>query len=716
MSTNEQTPVNQPTSAIRNTLGKEQVPQDLGWPASDAALRERRNLMERLESRHARSMSESPDPMHGHSESQRKRGLEKRTVFKILEKGVFNRLGDKGKGTFAYLSDSKHRSYHNSRRDTESRCQNSRSRETELASKNVITKEHPHEGRKHSRKAKNQQRLELKQDRFTLLIKIPKEILAFDKGKFKPPPPMTTPVEKIYKFHREVGHTTDECMHLKSGKDQTKARKKGETSGKDKPLAIMMVQPWQRIAKQKITQTFSPKSVISFSTLGEEDGTEGPMIIEAKMRGHFVHHMYVDGGSSLEIMHEHCFNRLRPEVRSQMIPATTPLVGFSGEVIWPLGQISLLVKIDDEEHSTSAWMNIIIVVIYPEYPKQNMAIGSTLAEEGRKELCGLLRRNLDIFAWKPVDMTGVPPRTSIKGKNLVDFIIERPEDDHLDTPMDDKEELSDPWILFTDGSSCIDGSGASLIITDPEGTEFTHALRFMFNATNNEAEYEALIAPKEPGMIKYLDKVRSQAIAFKEFSIKQVPKGENKKADALSKMASTSFTHLSKQVLVEELKEKSIDEKEVLTIVEEEGCTWMTLIYEYLTEEILPEEKRKARAIRRKSAVISVEIGMPAFRTAKVDMIKNDEALGVNLDLLEEKREHAAIQEAKSKAKMKKYYNARVRNTSFRPRDLVYQNNKASHADDEGKLGPKWEGPYEVTEALGKGAYKLRDYNGNTLP
>ncbi|GKF33041.1 hypothetical protein Tco_0106241, partial [Tanacetum coccineum] len=34
--------------------------------------------------------------------------------------------------------------------------------------------------------------------------------------------------------------------------------------------------------------------------------------------------------------------------------------------------------------------------------------GSTLTKEGRKELCGLLRRNLDIFAWKPSDMTGVP--------------------------------------------------------------------------------------------------------------------------------------------------------------------------------------------------------------------------------------------------------------------------------------------------------------------
>ncbi|GKA49132.1 hypothetical protein Tco_0742090 [Tanacetum coccineum] len=148
---------------------------------------------------------------------------------------------------------------------------------------------------------------------------------------------MTTPVEKrnarkFCEFHGEVVHTTDECMHLKrqieemlkagklshlikelkqsNGKDQSKAAKKGKTSRNDKPLAILMGRPWQR-----------------------EDGTEGPMIIEAEMGGHFVHRMYVDRGSSSKILYEHYFNRFRLEVRSQMVPATTPLVGFSGEII-----------------------------------------------------------------------------------------------------------------------------------------------------------------------------------------------------------------------------------------------------------------------------------------------------------------------------------------------------------------------------------------------
>ncbi|GKD57840.1 hypothetical protein Tco_1291227 [Tanacetum coccineum] len=115
-------------------------------------------------------------------------------------------------------------------------------------------------------------------------------------------------------------------------------------------------------------------------------------------------------------------------------------------------------------------------------------------------------------------------------------------------------------------------------------------------------------------------------------------------------------------------------------------------------------------------AVIPAEIGMPTIRTTEVDQVQNNEALQINLDLLEERREEAAIREAKSKAKMEKYYNAKVQNTSFKPGDLVYRNNGASQAEDTGKLGPKWEGPYEVTKVLGKGAYKLKDRDGKHLP
>ncbi|GJT63546.1 reverse transcriptase domain-containing protein [Tanacetum coccineum] len=60
--------------------------------------------------------------------------------------------------------------------------------------------------------------------------------------------------------------------------------------------------------------------------------------------------------------------------------------------------------------------------------------------------------------------------TSVKGQILEDFIVERPEDDFLVTTTKSEEELSDPWTLFTDGSSYIDGFGAGLILINHEGT------------------------------------------------------------------------------------------------------------------------------------------------------------------------------------------------------------------------------------------------------
>ena len=95
-------------------------------------------------------------------------------------------------------------------------------------------------------------------------------------------------------------------------------------------------------------------------------------------------------------------------------------------------------------------------------------------------------------------------------------------------------------------------------------------------------------------MIQYLEKTKSLIQGFDRFTIKQLPRGENKKVDALSKIASTSFAHLSKQVLVEILKDKSISEMEVSTVIEEEGPTWMTPIINFISKGIIPQEQKEA--------------------------------------------------------------------------------------------------------------------------
>nr|GEX83728.1 reverse transcriptase domain-containing protein [Tanacetum cinerariifolium] len=264
----------------------------------------------------------------------------------------------------------------------------------------------------------NKQRMERKQYKFTLLTKTPIEMLALDKGKFKPPPPMTTLVEKkndskFCEFHGEVGVKAK--PRKRSGKDS----KEGETSGKDKPLRILIVQPWQKIARQRITQTFSPKSVISFPTLREEDGMEGPMIIEAEMEGHCVRRIYVDRGSSSEILYEYCFSKFRLEIKNQLIPANNPLDEFHG------GEITLSLQRDytkaggkedssNSVHSTrndkilSGRWNSHIAEQKDHSARMLNGFRTRSTVEGRKELCGLLRRHLDEFAWKAADMTGVP--------------------------------------------------------------------------------------------------------------------------------------------------------------------------------------------------------------------------------------------------------------------------------------------------------------------
>nr|GEW08838.1 reverse transcriptase domain-containing protein [Tanacetum cinerariifolium] len=332
----------------------------------------------------------------------------------------------------------------------------------------------------------------------------PKEILAAEASKFQPPPPMVTPVEKrssnkFCDFHNDKGHSTDECMQLKKqieelvragklshlikeikqGRGQSKTGKK-EKAVKDKPTTIYMVQSWQRTVKQKVTQSFKRVKEIAFSPLAASNGTEGPLVIEAEMGGYMIYRMYIDGGSLMEILYEHCFNWLRPEIKSQMVPSTTSLTGFSGETIWPLGQLRLLLIIGDATHSTKALMNFMIlkslspyngiigrpglkaiqavpstvhgmlkflvkegivticstiliptecalvitssvvpseertcpanfkVAVHPDFPDQEVAIGGTLSDKGRTELCSILKKNLDIFAWQPSDMTGVP--------------------------------------------------------------------------------------------------------------------------------------------------------------------------------------------------------------------------------------------------------------------------------------------------------------------
>ncbi|XP_071728863.1 uncharacterized protein [Rutidosis leptorrhynchoides] len=136
-----------------------------------------------------------------------------------------------------------------------------------------------------------------------------------------------------------------------------------------------------------------------------------------------------------------------------------------------------------------------------------------------------------------------------------------------------KPVLDKTWDLFTDGASCVEGAGAGLVLAKLSGEEHTYVLRFNFDVSNNEAEYEALLAglniarkmniaklraftdsqlvanqfngsfeAHDPSMQKYLQLLKELTARFEHFELTQVPRSQNKKADALSKLAALTRT------------------------------------------------------------------------------------------------------------------------------------------------------------------------------
>nr|XP_027076060.1 uncharacterized protein LOC113699915 [Coffea arabica] len=223
---------------------------------------------------------------------------------------------------------------------------------------------------------------------------------------------------------------------------------------------------------------------------------------------------------------------------------------------------------------------------------------------------------------------GYQSRTAIKAQALTDFLAEGASLSMAEPSSPPKEARpEEPWVLFVDGASGKEGSGAGLLLTSPTREELTYALRFDFPASNNEAEYEALLTglriahqmgitaikirsnsqlvihqvrgeyeAKEDVMKKYLVKVREAITLFDAFEIERVPRSQNKRADTLSKLASSSFAHLSKEVLVDVVKQKSIDQIRVFAIAS--PASWMTPLVDFLGSDVLPGDKIETRQLQ----------------------------------------------------------------------------------------------------------------------
>ena len=179
------------------------------------------------------------------------------------------------------------------------------------------------------------------------------------------------------------------------------------------------------------------------------------------------------------------------------------------------------------------------------------------------------------------------------------------------------------------GSSSKRGCGGGFIAITLDNVEIGCALRYGFNATNNEAEYEALLAglrlvralgakdllvfsdfqlvvnqvncnytARDFNMIAYLDRVNELLRDF-NCEVKQIPREQNTRADALAQLAFSPEKDLLRSVPVVIIPEPSIikyEEKEVATI--DHRSSWMDPIMGYLMNGTLPEDKNESKKVR----------------------------------------------------------------------------------------------------------------------
>ena len=186
------------------------------------------------------------------------------------------------------------------------------------------------------------------------------------------------------------------------------------------------------------------------------------------------------------------------------------------------------------------------------------------------------------------------PRTFIKGQVLADLVAEFAEcPQEMDVENHNMGErpvgvvsvqCPMPWELYMDGATNQRGLGVGLVLVSPEKITIEKSLRLSFLATNNEAEYEALLMrmamvqkiggkavkvfsdsklvvgqvrgdleARDPRMQEYLCQIRSIQAKFEVFNLSHIPRSGNTHADSLATLAMSSAQDLTRIILVEDL-------------------------------------------------------------------------------------------------------------------------------------------------------------------
>ncbi|XP_075507413.1 uncharacterized protein LOC142544239 [Primulina tabacum] len=220
-------------------------------------------------------------------------------------------------------------------------------------------------------------------------------------------------------------------------------------------------------------------------------------------------------------------------------------------------------------------------------------------------------------------------RVAIKAKALSDFLSEmvQPEEEEV-------------WRVFVDGASSLAGFGVGVVIISPSGEKIKLALRIDSRITNNEVEYEAVLAgiqtawevgasriilysdsqlitqqikgvyeAKDDRMLKYLQLIKARAEVFADWGTEQVTWEENGEADTLAKMAASLSAVSTREVLHVSRLILSTEEE----IFPVPGESWMTPLIKFMVNNELPEDRTQAQKTKRQ-APMSVLLNNMLYR------------------------------------------------------------------------------------------------------
>ncbi|XP_015953775.1 uncharacterized protein LOC107478141 [Arachis duranensis] len=225
------------------------------------------------------------------------------------------------------------------------------------------------------------------------------------------------------------------------------------------------------------------------------------------------------------------------------------------------------------------------------------------------------------------------PRKTLKSQVLADFILEM---------TNDTQNIEVNWSIHVDGALNKEGSGAGVLLKEEDKVVAEQSLQFRFNASNNQAEYEALLAGlklalqlqipritvycdsslvvhqikgefqvKDPLLEKYWLITKDLISKFSKFDIIHVNREQNTKADVLSKLATTRQTENTSALSQLTLDKPSFEQDTILSIIQVPD--WRTPFLDYINTGTMPNDEPNLPLFRRRASFYTM-LGNTLYR------------------------------------------------------------------------------------------------------